>query len=303
MQQGNTNVQIETQQAIPIITMLLVFGMVIVFYLMEQNRMEFWMPNVGANNWMERNSIQAITMAQWLRDQNWGRLASQFPIAALASFTGWQLLLNAYFTWVFGSTIEQKLGPAHYITLTIAAIYLPYFLIAYLHYKAVDATYFFGSAYLLLAFIGAGWVFPEEKKIRQWFRKSRGEIFSRQAAPDAASRFKVNTSLFSMIFIGYQGGLWFFTDKFTTGFKTIDIYGAIFAVLFGYGLAYFLVWSATGDLKEGPVKLMCIRKYNDCVKLDVGHELAVRSTSMALGLPEERVRQWVSEKKGKMKVS
>lgn len=302
MQQGS-NVQIETQQAVPIMTMMLVFAGVVVFYLMEQNRMEFFGPNVGAINWMERNSIQAITIAQWLRDSNWGRLAAQFPMAALASFTGWQLLLNSYFIWVFGSTVEQKLGPLQYLGLVFAAMYMPYILIAYNHFKAVDSTYFYGALYLILALIGAGMVFPEEKKVRMWFKKSRGEIFQRGNSPDAASKFKVNTALFTMVYIAYAAGLWFFSDKVTPGFKTFDIFAAIFAFVFGYGLAYFLVWSATGDLKEGPVKLMCIRKYNDCVKLDVGHELAVRSTSMALGLPEERVRQWVSEKKGKMKVS
>ena len=47
---------------------------------------------------------------------------------------------------------------------------------------------------------------------------------------------------------------------------------------------------------------MCIRKYNQILKLDVGHDVAIRGTSMALGLPEERVKEWVSQQKGKMSV-
>jgi len=48
---------------------------------------------------------------------------------------------------------------------------------------------------------------------------------------------------------------------------------------------------------------MCIRKYNDTLKLDVGHDAAVRTTAMALGLPEDRVKQWVAKQKGKMRIS
>ncbi|MBX9692822.1 MAG: hypothetical protein K2Z81_10590, partial [Cyanobacteria bacterium] len=72
---------------------------------------------------------------------------------------------------------------------------------------------------------------------------------------------------------------------------------------FGYLITLFMVWSATGDLKEGALKLMVIRRYNDMLKLDINHELAIRGTSLALGLPEDRVKLWIRQQKGKMKVS
>lgn len=299
------NVQIETQGVVPIATMLLIFCMVIVFAMMCQHRMEFWTAHPAQLNWAQNSaSVQAVNVATWWRDQNWGRLSSQFAMASVAGLTGWQLVANCYFTWVFGSTVEQKLGMGRYMLLVLLAMYVPYALVSYQAINSGDLnTYYYGPLYVIGALLGAGLVFPEEKKVRFWFKKTRGEIFRRDPAVAASAKFKVNTSLLSCLFILYEAGLWYYCTKFTTEFQSFHLWGALAGVAVGYGVAYFLVWSATGDLREGPVKLMCIRKYNDTLKLDVGHEAAVRTTAMALGLPEDRVKQWVAKQKGKMRIS
>jgi len=305
MQQQSMDVQIETQGIVPIATMLLIFCMVIVFAMMCQHRMEFWQPHAAMLNWAQNSaSIQAVNVATWTRDGDFQRLLSQLAMGSLAALTGWQLVANCYFTWVFGSTVEQKLGMGRYMLLVILAFYIPYGVVAWDAIKTGDlSTYFYGPVYVIAALMAAGMVFPEEKKIRYWFKKTRGEIFTRAPAQSASAKFKVNTALLSCLFILYEAGVWYYASKFTTDFKSVHIYGAIAAMVLGYGTAWFLVWSATGDLREGPVKLMCIRKYNDTLKLDVGHEAAVRTTAMALGLPEDRVKQWVAKQKGKMKIS
>lgn len=305
-QQQQIDVQIETQGIVPIATMLLIFCMVIVFAMMCQHRMEFWTTHSAALNWAQNSSsVQGVNVLQWLRDQNWQRLLSQIAMASCASLTGWQLVANCYFSWVFGSTVEQKLGAGRFMLLVVLAMYVPYALVVYNCLKGTgDASaYFYGPVYLISALVGAGMVFPEEKKIRYWFKKTRGEIFSRAPAASASSKFKVNTALLSCLFVVYEVGVWYYASKFTPDFQTFHWWGLAAAIVLGYGLAYFLVWSATGDLREGPVKLMCIRKYNDTLKLDVGHDAAVRTTAMALGLPEDRVKQWVAKQKGKMKIS
>jgi hypothetical protein len=47
---------------------------------------------------------------------------------------------------------------------------------------------------------------------------------------------------------------------------------------------------------------MCVKMYNDILRLDVGHETAVKGTAHALGLPPERVKEWIAKQKGKMSV-
>jgi len=299
------DVQIETQGAVPIATMLLIFCMVIVFSMMCQNKMEFWSAHLGALNWAQNNcSVQAVNIGSWLRDGNFQKLVSQISMASIASLTGWQLVANCYFTWVFGSTLEQKLGAGRIMMLIMLAMVVPYGAVAWDCLRTGDyATYYIGPLFLISALISAGMVFPEEKKINYWFKKSRGEIFSREPQRSASAKFKVNTSLLSCIFILYEAGVWYYTGKVSPEFKTVHYIGLLAAAMVGYGVAFSMVWSATGDLREGPVKLMCIRKYNDTLKLDVGHDAAVRTTAMALGLPEDRVKQWVQKQKGKMRIS
>ncbi len=318
MQSSGTEVKIEAQQAVPWVTMLVIFGMVIVYYMMEPSRMDLLnlYGNVqAASSWMERNAVSAVKVAEFFRDHPVSQFATllqgpalqflvcYFPVASLACFTGWQLGLNAWFIWLFGSTVEQKLGPGRYILLVLASMYVPYSLISYIAVRNADTTFFFGALYLITSFIFAGMVFPEEKKINVWFKRSRGEIFQRAPTRDPAAKFKVNKNLFTIVFFLYQIGMFFYCQKIVSGFKSFDFAGLIASAVIGYGLVIYLVWSATGSLKDGPIKLMCIRKYNSILRLDVGHDVAVRGTSMALGLPEDRVRQWVTQQKGKMSVS
>lgn len=298
-------VHIETQGVVPIATLLLIFCMVVVFAMSCQHRMEFWSAHPSQMSWVQNSAaVQAVNIATWMRDSNFQRLLSQLAMASVAALTGWQLVANCYFTWVFGSTVEQKLGAGRYFLLVLLAMFVPYAIVAWNGLRTGDlSTYYFGPLFVLAALMGAGMVFPEEKEVKIWFKKTRGEIFNRGHAASASSKFKVNTQLLSCIFILYEAGLWFYCTKFTPEFQSFELFGAIAAVVVGYGVAFFLVWSATGDLREGPVKLMCIRKYNDTLKLDVGHDAAVRTTAMALGLPEDRVKQWVAKQKGKMRIS
>lgn len=61
-----------------------------------------------------------------------------------------------------------------------------------------------------------------------------------------------------------------------------------------------MVWNATGSLKDGALRLQTVRMYNDILKLDVGHDTAIKGTKeVALGLPPERVKEWVIAQKAK----
>ena len=45
------------------------------------------------------------------------------------------------------------------------------------------------------------------------------------------------------------------------------------------------------------MRLITVKMYNDIIKLDVGHETAIKGTAHALGLPPERVKEWVGKQK------
>ncbi|MBZ0189036.1 MAG: rhomboid family intramembrane serine protease [Candidatus Obscuribacterales bacterium] len=316
MSQGGPQkeIQIETQGEIPWMTLFFIFGMVSVFAWMCTNRIEFWVPHSVAENWMRINSFQAIKVYQWWRDINFlhfwddsslGRLLTLLPVASLASFAGWQVIANCYFLWVFGAKVEQKLGGGRYVLLCILGMYIPWLALQWDRLRVIDDTYFYGPLFLISTVIGAAFLFPDRKEINtKWFKKTRGEIFQREESKDLGARWdKKNMQLFLCLYILFQVANYFFSDKLTPGFMTFNVFALLLALVLGYGVAAFLVWSATGSLHEGPVKLACIRYYNKILKLDVGHETAVKGTALALGLPEPRVREWVARQKGKIKIS
>lgn len=299
-----SQVKVEVATPVPVITICLVFGFFLVFWLMVQNsRLEFLIPHVPAQQWMDRNAVQAVDVYKLFREGGYAKIATLMATATFASFAGWQLVGHSYFMWVFGATVEQKIGGLRYIYLAILGTFLPWAVLCYERIQAVDDTHFYGCVFLLATFIGAGMVFPDEKEINtQWFKRSRGEIFSRKEQKSPAERYKINRQLLYIAFILFEVGCYFYSTKMTPNYMTFHLVPLFVSVLAGYLFTLFLVWSATGDLKEGAIKLVVLRRYNDMLKLDVPHKLAIRSVSMALGLPEDRVEQWVREKKGKMQV-
>ncbi len=298
------NVQIETQGAIPIVTLMIIFGFVTAFAFMSTNRVELWEPHALAQSWMDKNAFTAISMQQWVVNQEWEKIFGQLPLASMASFAGWQVIGNSYFLWFFGSKVEQKMGPGRYFLLLLLAMYVPYIALWQEGYKTLDSNHYYGPCFLLMTVLGAYFLFPEPKEINtRWFKATRGEIFTREDKQDFTKKYnKRNVKVYILLFFLFEAGLYFFSIKITPGYLTFHWMPTLVGIILGYAITAFMVWSATGSLQDGAIKLMCIRKYNQILKLDVGHEVAVRGTSMALGLPEERVNEWVSQQKGKMGV-
>lgn len=298
-------VEIQTQGSIPWLTILVIFGFVIDFAMMSQTRLEAWTPHVGAVSWMKTNSYQVVNIYKFFQNADYMRLLIQLPCAALAQFATWQLGANMFFLWVFGTKVEQKLGSA-YIGLLLAGLYLPWGIVQFDRFPKLDDTYFYGPLFLISMVLGAGMVFPKRKEINtQWVKSARGEIFNRQQNQDLTRKYEKRdlSQLWFISYIAFQVGCYFYSVKLTPGFMTFHLGALIFSCIFGYALAWFLVWSATGDFQDGAIKLMCIRRYNAVLKLDVGHDAAVRETARSLALPEERVREWVARQRGKMKIS
>lgn len=302
--QPQGNVQIETTGTVPIVTLMVIFGFVIVFALMSTNRVELWEPHALAQRWMDINSFTAVSMQTWFVNGQWDKITGNLPMASMASYAGWQVIGNCYFLWWFGAKVEQKMGAGRYFFLVLLAMFVPYLALWQDRYQVADDTHFYGPLYIIVCVIGASFLFPEPKEINtQWFKQTRGEIFVREEKQDFTKKYaKQNVGLWLIIFVVYEAACWFFSIKVTPGYMTFHWMPTLVALVLGYGMTAFMVWSATGSLQDGALKLMTIRKYNQILKLDVGHEVAIRGTSMAMGLPEERVKAWVAQQKGKMGV-
>ncbi len=310
-------IKFDTQQAMPLVSILLVFlcGTVYVMAASNGPNIERWLANNGL---IAAPASKAVAEAfSYLKMAFSGNMAALAPVQAdigkfftfcfnntFASLDIPQVAVNCFFLWAFGASMEQRLGLPRFMMLCILGSTLPW---ALCYYEVVgrDPNHcYYGPYFLFCVLVGASFVFPPEKKINtEWFKSARGNIFAKKEEIDYTTRYQFKPMLFLVLFICYEVGMYFWVQQTHPLLKNASILSGVASIFLGYVSVALMVWSATGSLKDGPIRLMTVKMYNDILRLDVGHETAVKGTSLSLGLPPERVKEWVSKQKGKMRIS
>lgn len=164
---------------------------------------------------------------------------------------------------------------------------------------------------LLCTIIGCYMVFPPVPKsvIGKGNIRPKNEIFRRGERADPLDKYIANPYTFVGVFAAVQVllHLWItigFTDYFKPmhGYDVWLLVPSLVCVAFGYGLGQLFLNSATAHFKEGPLTLAALKRYYELMELDVNHDEAIRGTARTLGLPVEKVREWVAKNKGKLRV-
>ena len=310
-------IKFDTQQVIPIASLMLVFmfGVVYVMAASHGPNIEKWLTNSCLMGAPAGKAVE--TAMSYLKLGFSGNAAAFGPVqqsivdfvtfcysSTFASLDVPQVAVNCFFMWAFGASLEQRIGASRFFMVSLLAASLPWVL-AYFEVVTRDPIHcYYGPFFFFCVLVGASFVFPPEKKINtEWFRSTRGNIFNKQQADDISTRYQFKPMLFLVLFIIYEAGMYFYVGKSYPILKNALILSGIGSIFIGYVAVSVIVWSATGSLKDGPMRLMCVKMYNDILRLDVGQETAVKGTAHALGLPPERVKEWVAKQKGKMQVS
>jgi membrane associated rhomboid family serine protease len=310
-------IKFDTQQVIPIASLMLVFmfGINYVMAASHGPNLEKWLTNSCLMGVSASKSVD--TAMSYLKLAFSGNGAAFVPVqqafidfitfcfnASFASLDVQQVAVNCFFMWAFGASLEQRIGAGRFFLVCMLGASLPW-VMAYYEVVTRDPIHcYYGPFFMFCVLVGASFVFPPEKKINtEWFRSSRGNIFAKQEAVDFTTRYQFKPMLFLVLFIAYETGMYFYVGKSYPILKNALILSGIGAIFVGYLAVSVIVWSATGSLKDGPMRLMCVKMYNDILRLDVGHETAIKGTAHALGLPPERVKEWVAKQKGKLGVS
>ncbi len=318
-------IQFEAQQVIPICSMMLIVCCASVYVMAagtNGSAADLWIQNhcfsapKAAATWGEcltllMAGLKGTASAFTLLSTRITDLVNVAFISSFASADRYQVVVGCYFLWVFGASLEQRLGFSRFFMVVLMAVMLPWFLVGWQEASRDPSSTYYGPFFLLSTLVGASFVFPPEKKINaNWFKSARGDIFAKPEEVDMMSKYQFKPMLFLILFIivqtlqyFYNVGFMTYIPAFHSGLKTISLLAAAGAVLTGYVSVSLIVWSATGSLKDGPMRLITVKMYNDIIKLDVGHETAIKGTAHALGLPPERVKEWVTKQKGKMRVS
>jgi membrane associated rhomboid family serine protease len=231
-----------------------------------------------------------------------------------SSFTILQMAFNCYFFWVFGKHVETKLGPMRYLILISIGMFVPMMVLYYDTVLSHNDTYFVGAPFLLTTFIGTYMVFPPVPKSKmgsgETFTKPKNEIFRRGGRPDPLDKYIANPWMFVMVFALIQAAFhfwltlpkafWIFSPM--PGYDNVIASPLVVGCFLGWLMGYMLEQQATAGLKTSPMTLMAVKRYHELLDLDVSHDDALKGTARTLGLPYDKVKEWVAKNKGSMRI-
>lgn len=299
-------IEIQDKPTAPVFTFAMIFGLLAAFAMGPVNPLK-------ADYWLSHNSFQQLHNMEMLRKSDFLGLLTNWSISTFGSFHILQMAFNMYFLWVFSKHTEQKLGPGRFMLLLVMALYLPW-VVSYfdlMRQPQLIELYIVGPAMMLCTIIGCYMVFPPVPKsaLGKGSYRPKNEIFRRDQRADPLDKYIANPYTFVGVFAAVQVllHLWM-TIGFTDFFKPMHGYDAwllvpcLVCVGCGYGLGQIFLRSATAHFKEGPLTLAALKRYYELMELDVNHDEALRGTARTLGLPYEKVREWVTKNKGKLRV-
>ncbi|HEY9772918.1 MAG TPA: rhomboid family intramembrane serine protease [Planktothrix sp.] len=307
----NERMEFQDRPITPVMTGLLIFSYILIFSI-ENGLLQ---PGIHLDGWMMKNCfhLSAIQPDVMQNHDYKGLLAASFT-TEFSSFHILQMAFNCYFLWVFGKHVETKLGAARYALLILVGIFVPMFVLYYDCALQQNDTYFVGAPFLLATILGTYMVFPPVPKSRfgkgQTFGKPKNEIFRKGGRPDPLDKYIANPWMFVLVFVVIQSGFhfWITLPKpffFLTGMPGYDNLIAspiLVGVFIGWLVGYLLEQQATAGLKESPMTLLAVKRYHELVDLDVAHDDAIKGTARTLGLPYDKVKQWVAKNKGSMRI-
>lgn len=215
----------------------------------------------------------------------------------------WHFIGSIYFLWVFGSTVETRLGCLRFLLLTVVCIFGGWYLLAQ-HVGSVSEYTFVGPGLLTSGIIGGYLVFFPERKISPGGAIRRSyRIFHDEHTPDPTESFGVSPWIVLLAFVAFETLTHFVFTARLIGFDSISLVPAL--EVFGTALivSLLLVMSATHAMQGHPLMLLAMRKYRQLRALDMTHDEAILGTARMLCVPPERVKEWIARDPGTLRKS
>jgi membrane associated rhomboid family serine protease len=224
---------------------------------------------------------------------SWDRVAGMLFSATFAQANLWQMLGSIYFIWVFGSAVESRLGAIRFLPLVIVSTVLSWWILGN-EVKSVS-PFFIGPGLMIAAIIGMYLNFFPVKKINPGGQLKSYRLFKDQKDPNPAEAFGISPWWLIVAFVAFEVGMNFMLSSLSIKFSTMTIMSGFAAMLSGFILSFLLVVAATGKIQGNPLKSLAVQRYQQMRKLDMTHDQAIVAVSRLLSVPQEQVKQWVSQ--------
>ena len=301
--------EFQDRQSTPVLTGILVLCTIFNYALSHG----LLAPGTRPDVWLSQNCYNLPRVAPLLEAKNYAGLAGIAYNTTFSAFHIVQMGLSLYFFWVFGKHVEGKLGPGRYLLLLVLGIFVPIGVLQWQMASSANDTIFVGPMFLLCAILGTYMVFPPVPKSkigRGETIKPKEGIFRKEGRPDPLEKYTANPWMFVITFAILQAAMWFWIhlDKpiwiFSgmPGYDTFSPLPCLTGAAIGYVIGWLLKQQATANLKLSPMTLQAVKRYHELIDLDVNHEEALRGTARTLGLPYDKVKEWVQKNRGSMRI-
>ena len=205
----------------------------------------------------------------------------------------WSFIANIYFIWLFGSTLEPRLGTIRYLMLVLACMFGGWYLIGLDIGRASQYVYL-GPGLVTCGIIGGYLIFFPEKKISPGGQLRSYKIFKNEKDRNPAEAFGISPFIVIALFIAYQVALHHFMTNTPYNIANMKVVPAIETFILGNLLALGLVMMATANVGGHPLRRLAVQRYQQLRALDMTHDQAISGSARLLSVPEEQVKTWVA---------
>jgi membrane associated rhomboid family serine protease len=265
----------------PWITIMLVVMCIFGFYLSQAT----------GPQWLKEN---AFVCEKFFQKED---ILGQIQYCFLPTFCQLNILLmiaNAYFIWIFGSQIELRLGNALMAVIALVTIISGWMSLAQTVGPMAFPLYI-GPGFLICALLGGYLILMPGKKTNLTGANSRYtyRIFTRETKMDPLEHFGVSPWLLIFGGIGYLVGTHIYLLKTESIFAIASPVPCLINLVIGTVMTLVLVMMITQSVETNPMRALARNRYKELRILDMTHDMAVQGTALALGVPKEKVEEWL----------
>ena len=245
--------------------------------------------------WLKVNSFCPEKCYFFWLQQSYLPLASMTFWSTFCSANIWHMLGGAYFLWVFGSTVELRLGLQRYLVLVVMS-WLGSWLIVSLDAGLASSGLYIGPGFLTAGIIGAYLLFFPEKKINPGGNIGRStSIFKHEPDEEPAAHFGISPWWLLISFVFFEVAMHFILTNMSVQFDNLRFVPTVGAFLLGLVSCALLVAQASRGRAGNPLTVLAVQHYRHLRTLDLGHEESLEGTAKLMSCPVEQVRVWVSK--------
>jgi len=247
--------------------------------------------------WAKNSAFSGGKFLYQIEHAEYAKMLSMMFWATFVQTSLWSFVANIYFIWLFGSTLESRLGTWRYLILVLACMFGGWYLLSMATGSASQYVYL-GPGLMTCGIIGGYLIFFPEKKINPGGQLRSYKIFKDHKDPSPAEAFGISPFLVIAVFIAFHVALFHLMTQTPYNFANIKVVPAIETFIVGNLVALVLVMMATASFGGHPLRRLAVQRYQQLRALDMTHDQAISGSARLLCVPEEQVKAWVAKGSG-----